>query len=473
MRREAQTWIARLDRAIWEIPPAERSGWRANGLRAVQIAAVVLRDVTRGELTLWSMSLVYTTLLSIVPLLALCFSVLKAFGVHNQIEPLLSNLLQPLGDQGHEVTMRLVGFIERMNVGVLGTVGLGMLVYTVVSLMQKIEASFNAVWHVTQLRSFGERFTRYLSALLIGPLLVFVALGVTATALHSATMQSLLNVEVLGHVVRAATRLVPYLLVIGAFTFMYVFIPNTKVRPGAAAIAGVVGGVLWQSAGWAFAAFVAGSTQYSAIYSSFAILVLFLIWLYVSWLVMLVGVSVSFYVQHPEYVHAAPGEPRLSNRLRERIALAAAELIARRFDAGETPWTLPELTRALRLPMHPVGEVLCSLEEGGLLARTLDEPPGWLPARDPDAVTLADVLACVRSAGEDRFLNAGVLALSPAARDAAARLDAALDASLRTVSLKQYVRGGLPGPATAAPSTQAASPQGPSTQAPSTQAPST
>jgi membrane protein len=262
--------------------------------------------VVDGELTLWTMSLAYTTLLSMVPLLALSFSVLKAFGVHNQIEPLLGNLLAPLGEQGQEVSSRLVGFIENMNVGVLGAVGLALLIYTVVSLIEKIEASLNAMWHVTQLRSLSERFSRYLSVLLIGPLLVFSALGLTASAMSSSLAQMLISVEPLGSLVSMAGQVVPYLLVVGAFTFVYRFVPNTRVRFIPALLAGIVAGLMWQSAGWAFATFVVSSARYSAIYSSFAILVLFLLWLYVSWLVLLIGADMAFYLQHPEYLYVKP-----------------------------------------------------------------------------------------------------------------------------------------------------------------------
>ena len=185
---------------------------------------------------------------------------LKAFGVHNQIEPLLQNLLAPLGERGNEITTQILGFIAHMNVGVLGAVGLALLLYTVVSLMQKIEESFNAIWHVTQLRSMGERFSRYLSVLLVGPILVFAALAMTAMAFSSEFVQTLVSIEPLGTLILGVAKLMPYALVIGAFTFFYAFVPNTRVRFLPAFVAGTIGGILWQSAGWGFALFVASSS---------------------------------------------------------------------------------------------------------------------------------------------------------------------------------------------------------------------
>ncbi|MGE5171050.1 MAG: YihY/virulence factor BrkB family protein [Rudaea sp.] len=428
---EPHDWLKRIERAIWGPQRAGLPVTRKLAVRVVRLVVILVRDVVQGELTLWTMSLVYTTLLSMVPLLALSFSVLKAFGVHNQVEPLLDNLLAPLGAQGQEVSSRIVGFIEHMNVGVLGAVGLAMLIYTVISLMQKIEESFNAIWHVTQLRSLAERFTRYLSALLIGPLLVFAALGLTAAALSSRIPQAILAVEPLGTLVFTAGKLVPYALVIGAFTFFYLFVPNTRVRFVPAFVAGIVGGVLWQTAGWAFAAFVVSSTRYAAIYSSFAILVFFLIWLYVSWLVLLIGAAVSFYVQHPEYLYASPGEPRLSNRMRERLALAIMDLIGSHFVRGQAPWTLHRLTRRLAIPMHSVNVVLEALAAGGLVRQSNDDPPAYLPSRDLSRVSIAEVLAMVRKADEDAFVNPDSL---PLAGHVAAIVDAVDDAITRSTA---------------------------------------
>ncbi|MCL4763847.1 MAG: YihY family inner membrane protein, partial [Burkholderiales bacterium] len=366
----------------------------------------------------------------------LSFSVLKAFGVHNQVEPLLGNLLAPLGEQGREVSTRLIGFIEQMNVGVLGAVGLALLIYTVVSLIQKVEEAFNAIWHVTQLRSLGERFSRYLSALMVGPLLVFAAAGMTAAALGSEVGQTILAVEPIGQLAGFAGRAVPYLLVVVAFTFIYVVVPNTRVRLVPALIAGVVGGVAWQTAGWAFAAFVVSSTRYAAIYSGFAILVLFLIWLYVSWLVLLVGAALAFYLQHPEYLYAKPGEPRLSNRMRERLALAVMHHVGRRFVHGGPPLTLRQLTQQLGIPMHSVDVILRALEAGGMLRQTNDEPPAYVPARELADVPVGEMLACVRAAGEDSFLTPAALPLPARVEDVAAAVERSLADAVRGLSVR-------------------------------------
>jgi len=428
--------LARIENAVWGGRGEAASPWRRRLMRGVRMGLVLGRDVAFGQLNLRAMSLVYTTLLSLVPLLALSFSVLKAFGVYNQVEPMLLNFLEPLGEKGNEITARIMQFIANMNVGVLGSVGLALLLYTAVSLMQKIEESFNFIWHVSQLRSLGERFSRYLTALLVGPILVFAALGITATVTSLSLVREVLSVGPLDEVVQEVGRLMPYALVIAAFSFVYMFIPNTRVRLGPALAGGIAGGILWQTAGWAFATFVATSAQYAAIYSSFAILILFLIWIYVSWLVLLLGASVAFYIQYPEYLVAQAGEPHLSNRMRERLALAIMARIGEHFLAGRPAWTLQQLTQSLGVPMHAVQVVLEALEGRGLVARNAEDPPAFLLARDPSAITVGELLDSVRSAGEDRFLKPEALAVPLQVESILGRMDQAVHSSLAQVTVR-------------------------------------
>lgn len=428
--------LAGFDNAVWGGHFDALPKGRALVVRLARLVLVLARDLAQGQLTLWSMSLVYTTLLSIVPLLALSFSVLKAFGVYNQVQPMLLTFLEPLGEKGIEITNRIISFIQNMNVGVLGSVGLALLLYTAVSLVQKIEAAFNFIWHVRRARGVGERFSRYLSALLVGPILLFAALGMTAAVTSSAYIRDFLDVQAYEWLVAQSGRVMPYALVIGAFTFVYLFMPNTKVRIGPALVGGIVGGIIWQSAGWGFALFAAGSTRYAAIYSSLAILVLFMLWLYLSWLILLFGASVAFYLQHPEYCVQEPGEPRLSNRMRERLALIVMSRIARRHLDGESPWTADALAQSLRVPMRAVEPILGSLQEGGVVVQTSDEPRGYVPGRDLEIIGVKQLLDLVRLSGEDRFLSIAALPAPEPIEEMLRRVDSATEAALEDMTAK-------------------------------------
>lgn len=387
-------------RIVWEIDPGQRPRFKSWGVRAVRLVQAVTVDLRDGQLTLRAMSLVYTTLLSLVPLLAFAFSVLKGLGVHNQLQPALVGVLAPLGDKAADVAAQITAFVERVNVKVLGTVGVAFLLFTVLSLVHKVEDAFNAIWHIRRPRALAQRFAGYLGVLVIGPFLVFAALGVTASLMSNAVVQKVVAIGPLGTLVHVAARLAPYLMVIAAFTVTYVFIPNTRVRPAAAFAGGLVAGLLWESVGWLFGAFVVGSTKYTAIYSGFAILVLFMVWVFTCWLIVLVGAAVAFYVQHPEYQRTQGGRPRVSPKVRERLALLTVHAIGRRHMDGGAPWTVDALRRWLKVPAEIVDEVLQALEARGVLLATGDDPAAYVPARDLGTIPLAEVVEAVREAGD-------------------------------------------------------------------------
>ncbi len=436
MKWDLESISAFLDRWIWRTPVEQLSRAQQWAVQFVRLVIVVARDLADGQLTLRAMGLVYTTLLSIVPLLAISFSVLKAFGVHNQVEPMLLSFLEPLGEKGVEISSRILDFIENMNVGVLGSVGLALLLYTAVSLVHKVEEAFNFIWHVSRGRSIGERFSRYISALLVGPLLIFAALGVTAAAMSLAVVREALQIEAISWLALQAGRLLPYALIVGAFTFLYIFIPNTRVRVTAALVGGLIAGVVWQTAGWGFAQFVVASTRYAAIYSSFAIMILFMLWLYLSWLILLFGSSVSFYMQYPEYLVRNGGEMRLSNRMSERLALVIMSLIGRYHLEGRTPWSLDALSRELRMPIRTVDEVLIGLRDRQILTTTGDEPPGWLPVRDLDQVSVKDVVDTVRTLGENNYLRPETLRGPHSVERLLQRAEGAAESALRDTTIK-------------------------------------
>ncbi len=425
-----------LTEKIWQLQLSDFPLWKAWPLGALRILLMLARDMADGQLNLRAMSLVYTTLLSFVPLLAVSFSVLKAFGVHNQIEPLLLELLAPLGEQGVEITRYIIQFVENMKVGVLGALGLGLLFYTVVSLMQKIESALNYTWRVKQARPFAQRFSGYLSVILIGPVLVFSALGITASLMSTAFVQEVSAIAPLGLLLEWFSRLLPYLLVIAAFAFIYLFIPNTKVNLRSALVGAVVAGFLWQSTGWAFASFMVTSSKYTAIYSVFASLIMFMIWLYLTWLILLLGASVAFYHQYPNYLTLHRLGEHLSGRMRERLALLVMFFVGRSHYHGEAAWSATRLAEQVNIPLDMLEPVLEALEKRGLLTRSCDDPPHYLPARPMDETALLAVIEAVRGAGESGSLGLERLPREDAVTAVSRTLEAAAAAALEGRTLK-------------------------------------
>lgn len=432
-----------LTRRVWHTDVDALPWPRRLLVRAARIGYVVLRDAGDGQLTLQAMSLVYTTLLSLVPLIAVSFSVLKAFGVHNQVEPVLLNFLEPLEEKGVEITERMIQFVDRIEVGVLGTVGLGLLIYTVVSLIQKIEQAFNYIWCVKVARRLSQRFSDYLSVIVIGPVLVVAALGFTASISSAHFVQYIVAMEPFHTLIAFAAKLVPYLLIIGAFTFVYIFVPNIKVRLRSALVGAIVAGILWESAGLAFTAFVVRSASYTAIYASFAILIMFMIWLYVSWLILLLGASIAFYHQHPEHVTSARRTTghNMSSRTKERLALLILSLIGRDHYGSGSSWTAATLAHRLRLPVIAVQSLLASLERHGIVKQTADDPPLYLPAVALENISLWQVLDAVRSDQDVKAVSAGEEP-ERSVDQVVVELDKALSTALKGKTVKDLALGG-------------------------------
>ena len=405
-------------------------------VQALRITHCTLRDFLDGMLTLQAMSLVYTTLLSLVPLIAVSFSVLKGFGVHNQVEPMLFNLLAPLGDKGVEITQRIIEFVENTRAGILGSLGLALLFYTVVSLIQKIERSFNYTWRVTEHRPFAQRFSDYLSVVLLGPLLIFTALGITASVMHSPVMQQLMSYETIGWLVKFITRLVPYMLVIAAFTLVYIFVPNTRVKVKAAFSGAVVAGILWETIGWAFASFIVTSAKYTAIYSAFATLIFFMIWLYLCWMILLIGASIAFYVQHPEYRTLQDRHFDLSIRMKEKIALLAMAAVSGNYYSDKDPINDQEVARLIRVTPEMLQPILDYLIKHKMLVRTEEPKSGLVPAHPPETVKAIEVLDIIRSAEEHTNISFDALPKHMVLENCYSNLDTALQRGFGEVSLK-------------------------------------
>lgn len=421
---------------LWILDLSHLPRWKAWPLRTLRLLLALTRDISEGDLTLRAMSLVYTTLLSLVPLLAVSFSVLKAFGVHNQIEPMLMQFLAPFGAKGQEIALKVVEFVENMKVGILGTVGLALLLYTVVGLIQKIENAFNFTWHVKQSRSLPQRFSGYLSVIIIGPVLVFSALGLTASLMSTSIMQQILAIEPFGHLAQFVAKLTPYLLVIAAFTFFYMFIPNTKVYFRSAFFGAVIAGVLWQTSGWAFAVFIVSSTKYTAIYSAFATVIMFMIWLYLTWLIVLVGADIAFYLQHPNYLSLERRAAGLSIRVKERLGLLAVFLIAHRYYHNKPGWSVESMADRLNVPMDMLMPVLNALEKEGVIARTGDEQMHFVPAMPPDTTTIEHLLNLLRATGEGSSLNMERLPVNKTVDDLMSSIDRGVSEALQGMTVK-------------------------------------
>jgi membrane protein len=376
-------------------PNLNSSRWR----HFLQILIMTGQDFMSGMLTLRAMSLVFTTLLSIVPLLAVSISVLKGFGVHDQLQPALTSLLAPLGDSSAEISSQIVGFVDNIKIGVLGALGLSLLFFTVMSLIQKIEAAFNQAWRLEGNRNLMQRFSSYLSVVLVGPVLIFSAVGIIASLSSNSLLDPLNQLPHVNEVIFLVGYLLPYLLIVVAFMFIYLLVPNTRVKAKSAFLGAVAAGFLWKSVGALFTYFVSASTSYTAIYSGFAIVLMFMVWLYLSWLILLVGSTISYYHQHPERLLWHQSTIRLSARMREQLALQVMRNIALCYDQqSEMSPTVVNLAHYQKAPIDTLMRMLGALEQDGLVCQSNDETSQFIPSRSLSQITLLDILHSARDA---------------------------------------------------------------------------
>ncbi|RJQ46930.1 MAG: YihY/virulence factor BrkB family protein [Nitrospiraceae bacterium] len=429
---------------LWEIDTSSLGKYRTFLIKSLRLLNVALQELFEGQLTLRAMSLVYSTLLSIVPILAISFSVLKAFGVQDQIEPYLQEFLSPLGSRGEEITSRIIGFVKNMRAGILGSLGLALLIYTVISVIQKIEHTFNYVWRVKRSRSFMRQFSDYISIILVGPVMMLAAIGITASFMSSTVMQYIISIEPFGTVFYYVLQVLPYVMICGVFTFLYYFVPNTKVKITSALFGGILGGVLWEIAGWGFASFIVTSVKYAAVYSGFAILILFMIWLYLSWFILLIGAQISFYHQYPQFLAVKKGTIFLSSRLREKIAFLVMYYVGYNFLNNRKPWTLNTLVEHLNLPVDVIHDIIILLQQNDLLLETGDDPPAYLPAHDIGKIAQKEIFDAVRTVDREALLVESKIVSVPGVEDVMKRVDAAFSDTLGQKTLKDAVVGEQP-----------------------------
>ena len=381
---------------LW--PDQEPAGpWRRRLLVVGRYAFALLRDLATGEISLRAMSLVYTTMLSIVPTLGFAFGLARMFGYHEDLEPLLARTLDPIGERADVLTQNIMDFANNINGGLLGIVSFGLLLVTVMSMAQKVEGSFNFVWRVDRPRSFARRFTEYLSVILIGPIAIVTIIAMI-TGLSSATLiERLRSIEPFGTWITGIGNVLPFAMTVLVFAFLYIFIPNTRVRLRPALIGALAAGSVWVATGFLFTNLVVASARMQTIYSGFAIVLIAMLWLYLSWLILLLGSQLAFYIQRPFHLRFGQRTAPIDNDARERLSLSVMHLIASDFAEPKHGWTNESLASALMIPRSSLEPIMGALEAAGLVVTTSGDR--LIPGRDPHRITLVEILSSVRGSG--------------------------------------------------------------------------
>jgi membrane protein len=357
----------------------------------LQLWTVVVRGFVNDGCILRASALTFTTLLSLVPLLALMFSVLKGLGVQNEIE---GWVLKQFAVANGAVVAKIVEYINNTNVTRLGSFGLVFLVMTVLTLLSNIEKSFNQVWGVKETRPLFRRFTDYFSVVTIGPVFVALAISMTGTAKSHKLLEVVFQQHYLGEALLTLFEILPFIVMWLVFAGLYLFMPNIKVSLRAALVGGVFGGTLWQISQWGYLNFQVGVARYNAIYGTMAALPILMVWIYLSWMIVLLGLEVAYAIQNlrsirQEYLGANTDLIRF-----EFLALAVLVSISRNFYDGVPAPTQGVLINRLEIPSRPLRNILEKLVNLGFITEVMnqEESPAFMPAKPLEKMNLNDVL---------------------------------------------------------------------------------
>ena len=389
-------WMNFVKRDVWRVRMKEQPRRKFFVIRLVQVVALAVRGFNEHRCMFRASALTFYSLLSIVPIIALMFGIAKGFGLQKQVEEQLLAKMQ--GQQ--EVITKIIDFsnatLANTSGGVVAGVGVAFLFWTIISVLSNIENSFNDIWGVIKPRSFGRKFGDYISMILICPILLVISGSATifVSSQVKMIMEKIPLLQNLGPAFWLPLKLLPYVTIWVVFTFIFAFMPNTKVRFKSAFIGGIVAGTIFQIVQWVYINFQIGVARYGAIYGSFAAMPLFLIWLQMSWLIVLFGAEVSFAHQNVETYEFEPDCLLASRSFKTLLSLLIVQQVVKKFCDGEKPIDAPRLSHELEIPVRLVRQILYELSESGVLSevRNKDKEFAYQPAIDVEKMTVKFVI---------------------------------------------------------------------------------
>jgi membrane protein len=387
---------------IWRISKRDRSSGRIGLYNIIKAFILTIRNINGEQLFIRASALTYSTLLSIVPLLAVLFAIARGFGFQNIVKSQLFSYFSGQEEALNKATVYVDSSIEYAQGGIFLGIGVVLLLYTVINLLSNVEENFNRIWQLKAGRTYFRMFTDYLALIIIAPIFLICNAGVNI--LLSATAE---HEYLLGLVLNPFMKAVPFLITILLFTILYIYIPNTKVRFTGALLGGAFTGICFQIFQVLYINGQIWISKYNAIYGSFAALPLLLLWLQLTWFFVLFGVQLSFAYQNVNKFSFEYETSNISRRYKDFVTLLIMTLIVKRFEKGHPPYTADELSEHYKIPTRLTGETLFFLEEVGLLMETPSENdlvPAYIPSIDINHITVAYLFEKTDRYGSEDFV---------------------------------------------------------------------
>lgn len=390
---------------LWLLHEQKLPPFKSVIIKSLKIALLAAQDFSRDLCPLRASALTLYSLLSIVPVIAMLFGVAKGFG----FEIMLEQRLLEQAPEHDTLVLQLIGFAQNMLDSTKGEVvaGIGIVVlfWTIINVIGNIEESFNAIWKIDQGRTLSRKFSDYLSLMLLAPVLLITSGSITVFLKTKVTwLMTAIQLPDYGvWLVIKALGLLPLLLMIGLFSFTFIFMPNHKINVRAGIIAGIVTGVMYHLLQWTYLSLQIGASSYNAIYGSFAALPLFVVWLQTGWMIVLFGCEMAFFLQNYEIYRNNNRYSDLSFSLKKVIALQITHLIIKHFSHLNNPLTAAEIATRLVIPIAIIQPILVMLIASHIIVEFKnqdDQDEVYQPTVDINLLSIAYVINALEQCGQ-------------------------------------------------------------------------
>ena len=401
MRTRIKHIIQFFQTDIWRITRGEVSPLRYLFVEITKKLMLAIRFFTAKRVMQKASALTYSTLLAIVPILAVVFAIARGFGYNKYIEIWFRNAFESQ-PQAAEI---IIGFVNSYLVhtqsGVFLGIGLLFMLYTVLMLVSNVEDAFNEIWQVKKPRSIFRTFTDYLAMFFVFPILIVLSSGMSIfVATIADRMPDFLMLDA---AVRTLIDMIPYALMIGMFISLYIFMPNTHVKPMSAVVPGILAGIAMQGLQFVYIHSQVFLSSYNAIYGSFAALPLFMLWVQISWTICLFGAELCYTNQNLDYYDYDANTGEISHRYRIMLCALILSRICRRFAAGQKPYSALELREETNIPIRFINDLLYELIKAGLVIEIAgdekSETSHYMPAEDISNISLGVMIDRIESQG--------------------------------------------------------------------------
>ncbi len=378
---------------IWRIRLKKYPPGKSYFIKQLRVFLLALRGFDENKCIFRASALTFYSLLSIVPVIAMMFGIAKGFGLEERLETEIMQRMQNQKEAAEKIVNFAHSLLDNTSGGVIAGIGVIFLLWSIIKVLGNIENSFNDIWGIKTPRSFARKFSDYVSMFLICPFLLIISSS--ATVIISSRIQDIIHrfsfFNSFGFLIMFVLRLLPYGTIWLLFTFVFIFMPNTKVRFRSGLMGGIIAGTLFQIVQWVYIAFQIRVTNYNAIYGSFAALPLFLLWMQISWLVVLFGAELSFAHQNVETYEFEPDCLTASYSFRKLLSLWITERLVKNFHNAQAPMNAEKISHTLEIPIRLVRQILYDLVEARVLSEVRIRPGkdyAYQPAVDIDKITV-------------------------------------------------------------------------------------